>query len=571
MTEQHTPPPVVRKGPRACVYCVPQNSPYATRLRQFRATWDAALSYWWVGITRANDLEQLLALPLGSPIDEPPPPQAEQRSIAALLVDMACDDFALGVTNTGEPFGVRRDPSHLALMLRGGRTGLRAELAHQFFETYQTPAPQQALADACMVLEGKAAQQDPQRVHLRIAEHDGAVFLDMGDQDGGVISIRDGQWVVEKTAPVLFRRTKLTGEMPDPATGGGYLQLEKLWQFVPVPADDRPLVLAWLVQALIQSDVPHPVLALIAEHGSIKSSSARALVALTDPSAVPVRKAPRDAEGWVTAANASWVVALDNISGEIPVWLSDCLCRAATGDGDVRRQLYTDSDVSVVAFRRAVIINGIDIAVTQGDLADRLLRVSLPRLKGGRKAEKVIAARWESQWPNIFGGLLDLAAKVHHLLPSITVENLPRMADFANVLAGVDKVCRTAGLERYQEQAMRVTAETLDHPFLNKLIDTRYSCDKTPSSVILAYHTIDDKSWKAPKGWPESPRAVTSLLTRSAPAMRMHGWTIEHDDGRNENHRLLWTLRPPETARKPGSSHSSGSPEDDNARSEGMW
>ena len=114
---------------------------------------------------------------------------------------------------------------------------------------------------------------------------------------------------------------------------------------------------------------------------------------------------------------------------------------------------------------------------------------------------------------------------------------------------------------------MRVTADTLDHPFLNQLIDGEYSCDKTPSSVILAYFTVDDPKWRAPKGWPESARAVTSLLTRSAPAMRMHGWTIENDDGHNENHRLLWTIRPPETAGKPGSSHSSGSSEDDNARS----
>ena len=360
---------------------------------EVRRHWDIASSRWWVGIAKAGGLEQLLAPPLGSPIDEPQQ-QQEIRSAAALLVEMACEDYTLGVTDTGEPFGIRRDTPHLAMMLRGGRTGLRAELAHRFWDTYQTPAPQQALADACLVLEGKAAQEDPQPVHLRVAEHDGAVYLDMGDADGRVISIRDGQWAIEKTAPVLFRRTKLTGEMPDPAPGGGYVQLEKLWEFVPVPEADRPLVLAWLVQALIQADVPHPVLALIAEHGSIKSSSARALVALTDPSAVPVRKAPRDAEGWVTAANASWVVALDNISGEIAVWLSDCLCRAVTGDGDVRRALYTDSDVSVVAFRRGVIINGIDIVVTQGDLADRLLRVSLPRIKGGRKAEKVVAAQW---------------------------------------------------------------------------------------------------------------------------------------------------------------------------------
>ena len=70
---------------------------------------------------------------------------------------------------------------------------------------------------------------------------------------------------------------------------------------------------------MIQADVRDPVLGLLAEHGSVKSASARCLAHLVDPSPAPLRKAPRDAEGWVTAANASWVVALDNISGVIPL------------------------------------------------------------------------------------------------------------------------------------------------------------------------------------------------------------------------------------------------------------
>lgn len=62
------------------------------------------------------------------------------------------------------------------------------------------------------------------------------------------------------------------------------------------------------------------------------------------------------------------MVALDNVS-LIEPWLSDALCRAVTGDGLVRRALYTNSDVSVLAFRRAVLLNGISLAGLRGDLA----------------------------------------------------------------------------------------------------------------------------------------------------------------------------------------------------------
>lgn len=572
-----TPPTVVRDGSRAWVDA-PLDSPYAMRLRRFGAHWDFDSARWWVGIAKAATLEHLLTLPPGAPVDEPEPACGQQRSAAALLVDIACEDYTLSVTDTGEPYGIHRDTAHLALLLRGGRTGLRAALAHRYWDAYQLPAPQQALADACLVLEGMAAQEDPQPVHLRIAEDTrglqyglGQVHIDMGDTEGHVITIRDGRWDIDKTAPVLFRRTKLTGEMPKPNADGNYSQL---WKFVPVHEDDRPLVLAWLVQALIQADVPHPVLELLAEHGAIKSTSARCLAQLIDPSPAPLRKAPRDAEGWVTAANASWVVALDNISGEIPLWLSDCLCRAVTGDGDVRRALYTDQDVSVIAFRRAVIINGIDIQVTQGDLADRLLRIALPRINDGRRAEKIIAAEWVKEWPNVLGGLLTLAAAVHHRLPSITVANLPRMADYAEVLAAVDQICGSNGLQRYREQVKRVSADTLDNAFIGALINRRYSCKDKASKEILADLTPTDEKWKPPKYWPDNARAVTGQLTRHAPALRAQGWMIDNDDAANKDSVIRWTILPPTDPEKAGKSSPPSPPnppEADNGWSDGLW
>ncbi len=223
-----------------------------------------------------------------------------------------------------------------------------------------------------------------------------------------------------------------------------------------IAEEDRPLVLAWLVTALIQPNVAHAILALLAEHGSAKSTMTRCLVDLIDPSSVPLPKAPRDAEGWVTAANASWAVALDNISGTLQLWFSDCLCRASTGDGDVRRQLYTDGDVSIISFRRVVVFNGIDVMVTQRDLADRLLRVHLHRIEDAkRRGDAELATMWADARPDVLGGLLDLAAVVHHRLTTLEVPNRPRMADYARVLAAVDEVLKTDGLAHSRMERLR--------------------------------------------------------------------------------------------------------------------
>ncbi|GJO02327.1 hypothetical protein NJB18091_37110 [Mycobacterium marinum] len=483
---------------------------------------------------------------LGDLVLDHPPGAGEggqgSDSVATQLVKLGRNSYALGITDADQPFAIHQDHPHIALLLRAGKVGLRRELARTYFDLNQAAPSGTALADALGVLESLAAQEQPRRVHLRVAEHDGAVYIDMGDLDGRVIRIGGGTWEIVGSAPVLFHRTKLSAAMPEPVSvGSGY---EQLWGFVPVHEISRPLVLAWAVQALISPDTSHPVLGLLAEHGSIKSTGMRCLVELIDPSAVPLRKVPRDAEAWVTAAAGSWVVGLDNVSGAVPQWLSDSLCRAVTGDGDVRRALYTDGDLALFAYRRVVVFNGIDIEVTQGDLADRLLRVGLPRVLT-RRTDAEVAADWAAERPVILGGLLDLAAKLHARLPDMVVDEPPRMADYAHVLAAVDEIGGTNGLEHYRKQAGQVAADTLEHPFIGELINRKYSCTDKTATEILAEITPTAPGYLAADGWPKTANNVTGLLRRHAPQMRLLGWQIDDDEGRNHINTTRWTIAPP--------------------------
>lgn len=492
--------------------------------------------------------------PQTEPQSQPNDQNKDQRSnsVAAQLVRHALAAYTLGVTDAGDAYGVHHELPHIARPLRGGRVGLRAELAKWFFVASKQVASQQALADACATLEGYAAEADMRRVYLRVGEQAGNVYVDMGDAAGHVIEIGAGTWDTGLRAPVLFRRTKLTGELPKPYADG---DLSRLWEFVPIAEADRPLLLAWMVQAIIQPDTAHPIPALMAEQGSAKSTITRWLVDLIDPSPVPLRKAPRDADTWVTAAAASYVVALDNLSGDVPQWLSDSLCRAVTGDGDVRRALYTDADVSVIAFRRVPIINGIDLQITQGDLAERILPIELPRV-AKRRNDAELSAAWADARPDILGGLLTLAAAVHHRLPNVTVTNAPRMADFAQVLAAVDEIHDTSGLERYRERSKRVAADTLDTPFLAALVDQQLSVENITSAELLAALRPATPDWKPPSDWPKNARSATGQLTRHAPALRAQGWLIEDDAGRNHRNRVQWTIRPPEKVCNLDSQHS---------------
>lgn len=471
----------------------------------------------------------------------PPAPQA--NSIAAVLVSLALEQYELGRTPGGSPY-VRRPDGHVVRQLRGGSTGFRSHLAKVYYQRQRKIAPSAALTDAIATLEGLADDAPIRETHLRLAEVDDAVYIDVGDLDESVIVIEGGAWTITTgLVPVLFRRTALSSAFEQPLAGG---ELDKLWEAVNVTLEDRPLVIAFLISALIQPDVPHPILALFAEQGSGKSTATRKIVDLIDPSPVPLKKTPKDPETWTLTASASWAVALDNLS-KVPEWLSDSLCRASTGDGDVKRALYTDDGLSIVKFNRCVIANGIDVGAHRGDLAERLLVAELLRIPSNRRrSEKDLNASWQSAKPVVFGALLDLAAKVHLALPSVALDCHPRMADFARVLAAVDDICGTTGLVRYLDRAALSAQDTLSaDPFIERMrvaIATPFS---GTAKDLLRKCAPEESSSRQPLLWPKNSRAVTGILKRNAPALRSLGWGVEDDAGRNQDGITKWTLTPP--------------------------
>ena len=81
---------------------------------------------------------------------------------------------------------------------------------------------------------------------------------------------------------------------------------------------------------------------------------------------------------------------------------------------------------------RPIILNGIEDVVTRPDLADRAIVLSLTQdSESARRAEAEILAAFEAERPRILGALLDAVAHGLKRLPSIRLDKLPRLADFA--------------------------------------------------------------------------------------------------------------------------------------------
>src|SRR4029078_8836535 len=176
--------------------------------------------------------------------------------------------------------------------------------------------------------------------------------------------------------------------------------------------NDFVLVVAWLLAAL-RPHGPYPLLAISGEQGSAKTVLSKVLRALVDPNVAPLRALPRDERELMIAANNGHLLAFDNLSG-LPPWLSDALCRIASGGSFAVRRLYTDDEEVLFQAARPTLLNGIEDVIARADFADRALFFGFRPIGGiTRRSEAELWREFECQRPFILGALLD--ATVHGL------------------------------------------------------------------------------------------------------------------------------------------------------------
>lgn len=478
----------------------------------------------------------------------------ERRSTADAVVTLALEHYRLGRSIDGEAFAVERDGPGLALLFRGGASALRAALAKQYRATTGKTPNAAALADALTALEGMAQDTKPEPVALRLAElpsnagEPADVVLDLGDPSGLVVVVTPDGWTVANRSPVLFRRTALTGALPEPENGANADDLAALRDLLNVGEDTWPLVVGWLVAACIPS-MPHPVLMLGGEQGTGKSTAARLMVGLIDPSPALLRSEPRDSEGWAMTAAGSWAVCIDNVS-RIPGWWSDALCKAVTGDGWVRRKLYTDSDLAVLTFRRCIVLTSIDAGALRGDLGDRLLLIDLERIDdANRRTEADLDLEYQIVRPRLLGSLLSAVARTLAALPGVKLDTMPRMADFARVLAALDSACPelTGGraLDLFIAQRTRIAQDVVDGDpvaaAVVQFIDNHGEWTGTASKLLDLL--IPEGDSRTLKGWPKTASGMGSALRRNVSPLRSLGIDVDHDRDADRNQTRRWTIR----------------------------
>ncbi|KFB69278.1 PriCT-2 domain-containing protein [Candidatus Accumulibacter vicinus] len=359
----------------------------------------------------------------------------------------------------------------------------------------------------------------------RVAKDESGYWIDLGDDRWRAIHVTATGWQIVSSPPVRFLRNKAMRPLPIPVPGGS---IDHLWRLCNIPEEDRVLVLAWILECY-RSDTPYPVLELIGEQGSAKSTTQETLRIFVDPNKVMLRGRPKGVEDVYVAAGSNHLVSLENLSGISPE-LSDALCTIATGGGQAGRQFYTNGEEHIIEAHNPVVLNGIGAVITRADLLDRTIALCLPTIRERMTEDEHTLALTEAA-PVIFGALLDLFARTLALLPSVSIPpaQRPRMADFAHLREAMNRAMGGKSgefLDLYTNHRRDAIRRTVDSNPVSVACMEFVEKGKSYSGTVKGLLTeLNAFSMSMERGdyWPKSPRGLGDSLRRIAPALRQLG------------------------------------------------
>ena len=425
---------------------------------------------------------------------------------------------------------------------RLGQSSFSRWLGYVYYEAVDTIPSAESVKKAITTLEGLALYKgDTKKVHIRVGEHGGKVYVDLADDDGRVVEVDASGWRVLGEAPIKFERPMGMKPLPEPVRGGS---VELLGECLNIWDDDSfKLTVGWLLGALSPTG-PYPIAVFKGEHGSGKSCNTKFARRLIDPRSPDLVPAPKNERNLMIQARNSHVLCFDNLSRLTPD-ASNFLCRLSTGGGYGARTLYKDDEESLIEATRPQILNGIGDIASRGDLVDRCIVFDLPRIDE-RKSEKKLEATFNAIHGPVLGALLDAVSAILACKDEPVIPDIPRMADF---VLWVTKAETTLGwepgsfVEAYKANHSTANDAVIEDSNVAAAILWFVGAQKLPwtgtsSELLELLEKNRDKIGPGSGWWPDTPSILYSELDRLGPNLLEAGISIEKA-GRSKRGRIL--------------------------------
>jgi hypothetical protein len=395
-------------------------------------------------------------------------------------------------------------------------------------------------------------------VNVRITNADDRVYLDLCDADWRVVEIDAKGWRLVTDAPVRFLRRAGMLPLPLPTAHDSVesraTAFDRLYHYCNVASDEDFSLLVSFLLAALRGRGPFPVVSLTGEAGSAKSTVTRLLKKLVDPNKSPLRAPPRSARDMFIAAKNGYLIAFDNLS-DLPGWLSDMICRLATGGGFGTRQLYTDDDEILFDSMRPVVLTCIDNVIGRGDLTDRTIFLELKSIPDAkRRQERDFWSAFERDKPSILGALLDVVSAGLRELPNVELESYPRMADFAQWATACEQAADDVLWERgifataYSMNRAKATQSAIEEDLVANAIRRMMVRRKNEpwhgsTKLLLAeLNEIVGETVRLNKDWPKADNALGRRMNAAGGVLRRIGIIVVLATAKRTNRRV-WKIR----------------------------
>jgi len=461
----------------------------------------------------------------------------ENRLIKKLLAEF--DEDPPFLNQMGEAF-VRLRSGEAVRVLPVRSQEVRAFLINRAYEMTARLLPA-GIIDGVLSLVESRTRSSGRKVQMenRFARLDKTIYLDLADESGRAAKVEASGWKIVTPRRVMFERQIHQATIPLPRHGG---DLEKLFKLLAISRrDHRLLITGWLATA-IATEVPCPVLVLFGPHGSGKSTRAKLLRALIDPSKIETVPLSRNPAELAQILQQHATPVFDNQSS-IKRDVSDMLCSAVTGAGFTKKKLYSNKDNVLFEYKRAMIMTSINIPSTAHDLLDRFLLIELepPRQ---RRTEEDINREFKRAQPAILGGLLDTLVKVLGLIDDVRIPNLPRLADFARwgtamaLALGNEADAFMKALAGNDQR--RVDAILEDDPIadaVQRFLSQNKRWSGTGTQLLRALIKMPNVDASSPD-WPKQANKLSARLRELQSPLKEIG--IELKIGRHKASRKIW-------------------------------
>ncbi len=500
------------------------------------------------------DQDQSATVPASTPTLSPITPLTK----AELVIAVAKDNIVkLFIDEYKEPHAAINVSGHLEVLpLKSGR--FRHWLSRIIFKNEGEVIDSNIFNNALGIIKAEAifGSGDPVKLNLRVAEGEEqdqscCWYYDLTTNNWEFIKITSSGWDVVKNS-IIFRR--YNNQVPQAYPDRNYESdiFDMFMKLVNIKADDKDsiLLLKCYIISLFIPDIQKVVLILYGSQGAAKSSLQELIKTLVDPSIIKTLSFPRDPNELIQQLSHNYVTYYDNVS-TIRGAISDQLCRAVSGSGSSKRQLYTDDDDIIRSFKRCIGLNGINVAATKPDLLDRSITTKLERIEDDKqRTPEEIWKEFEEIRPQLLGYILDVLVKVLDYESNNPNQRfkLSRMTEFAKY---GEIVARCMGykdnefIEAYKRNREIQTDEIIESSQVATCLiymmytkydepnrDFRLEWDGTASALLGEFKAITDTDVGGlnidtkNKYWPKNANVLRRRLNELAPTLKEAGLEI---------------------------------------------